>query len=445
MNEEISALVERLNEVESTDQEAVFAEAVNELETTELSILLESLPIDERLLRWQQVPVAARVDVLVNMRLEARQRIIASIPEDALSELLSGLDAEDLIDLAYSLPEPLLDRALQNMDANQRQLYLDSAQFGENQIGRYVDHDMLLFPAATRVREALRRIRRQYPDYTDSVYLVRKNGTFAGVVLLKDIVNADEMAMLKDLAVEQPIVISAEASLADASEKMEHSGLTSLPVIDAKNTLSGRITLRLALELIREQYESNLMATAGMHEDEDLFAPIMRSSKRRAVWLGINLLTAFVASWFIGLFAETLQQVVALAVLMPIVASMGGIAGSQTLTLIIRGMALGQIAKGNITPLLRKEVAVGLLNGLVWAFVVAVVAAIWFQQASISVVIAMAIVINIGAAAFSGVIIPVLLNRFNIDPALSGSVILTTVTDVVGFVAFLGLGTWLLL
>ncbi len=437
--------MERLNEVEDTEQEVVFEEAVNELETTELSILLESLPIEERLLRWQQVPAKSRVEVLVNMRLEARQRIIDSIPDVELAEVLSGLDAEDLIDLAYSLPESLLDQALHNMDANQRQLYLDSAQFGENQIGRYVDHNMLLFPAGTRVKEAVRRIRRQCPEYTDSVYLVRKNGTFAGVVLLKDIVNADEMTILKDLAVEQPIVISADASLADASEKMEHSGLSSLPVIDAKDTLSGRITLRLALELIREQYESRLMATAGMHEDEDLFAPVIRSSKRRAVWLGINLLTAFLASWAIGLFAETLQQVVALAVLMPIVASMGGIAGSQTLTLIIRGIALGQIAKGNVSDLLRKEVTVGLVNGLVWALVVGVVAAIWFQQASISAVIAAAILINIGAAAFAGVIIPVLLNRFNIDPALSGSVILTTVTDVVGFVAFLGLGTWVLL
>ena len=407
--------------------------------------MLESLPIDERLQRWQQVPPEARVDVLVKMRAEARQRIIETIPDDELTNLFSGLDAEDLIDLSDSLPESLLDQSLQNMDYNQRQLYLESAQFDDNQIGRYVDHEMLLFPAATRVKEVLSRIRRRYPDYTDNVYLVHKNGTFAGIVLMRSILKAEDKTTLKTLALEQPVVVSAETSLTDACEKIEHSGLASLPVIDKNNTLAGRITLRLALELIREHYESRLMATSGLGEDEDLFAPVLISSKRRAVWLGINLMTAFLASWTIGLFAETLQQVVALAVLMPIVASMGGIAGSQTLTLMIRGMAVGQIAKGNIAVLLRKEVAVGLLNGILWAAVVGLIAAIWFQQASISLIIAAAIVINTFAAAFSGVAIPVLLNKFNVDPALSGSVILTTITDIVGFVCFLGLGTWFLL
>ena len=234
-------------------------------------------------------------------------------------------------------------------------------------------------------------------------------------------------------------------SRSTASDKVEHSGLMALPVIDANNKLSGRITLRQALEITRENYESQLMATAGLNEDEDLFAPVLRSSKRRATWLGINLLTAFFASWAIGLFEATLQQVVALAVLMPIVASMGGIAGSQTLTLIIRGLALGQIAKGNIPPLLIKEVSVGALNGVLWAIVIGVIASFWFASINIGLVIAAAIVLNIIAAAFSGVVIPIILDRLTIDPALSGSVILTTVTDVVGFVAFLGLGTLFLL
>jgi magnesium transporter len=187
------------------------------------------------------------------------------------------------------------------------------------------------------------------------------------------------------------------------------------------------------------------MATAGLNEDEDLFAPVLRSSKRRATWLGINLLTAFLASWAIGLFEATLQQAVALAVLMPVVASMGGIAGSQTLTLIIRGLALGQIAKGNVSPLLIKEVSVGALNGVLWAMVIGVVVSFWFSSSSIGLVIAAAIVLNIIAAAFSGVLIPIILDKLKIDPALSGSVILTTVTDVVGFVSFLGLGTLFLL
>jgi magnesium transporter len=291
----------------------------------------------------------------------------------------------------------------------------------------------------------LRRFRKTPLEATDCLYLIKRNGEFSGTVLIQTLFSALPEQSLRELCLEDPLIISAETSLSDASEKVEHSGLMALPVIDNNNKLSGRITLHQALEIVREQYESQLMATAGLNEDEDLFAPVLRSSKRRATWLGINLLTAFLASWAIGLFEATLQQVVALAVLMPVVASMGGIAGSQTLTLIIRGLALGQIAKGNVSPLLIKEVSVGALNGVLWAIVIGVVVSFWFSSFSIGLVIAAAIVLNIIAAAFSGVLIPIVLDKFKIDPALSGSVILTTVTDVVGFISFLGLGTLFLL
>jgi len=205
------------------------------------------------------------------------------------------------------------------------------------------------------------------------------------------------------------------------------------------------MTLKDGLQILRESHEAEIRAQAGLSEDEDLFSPVLRSSMRRATWLGINLLTAFLASWAIGLFEATLQQVVALAVLMPIVASMGGIAGSQTLTLIIRGIALGQISKGNLWPLLRKELSVGGFNGVLWACAIGLIAAWWFSDPMIGVVIGSAIAINILAAAVAGVFVPLVLDKLKIDPALSGSVILTTVTDVVGFVTFLGLGTLLLI
>jgi magnesium transporter len=445
MSEEISLLVERLNDASDDAQMAVFEEAVIELESSELAFLLESLPLPERLERWQQVPEEDRVDVLVAMRSEPRQTIFSTFDDEQLQALLSNLHAEDLIELAETLPDSVVDTALQSMDAMQRQHYQRSAQYDDYQIGRYVDHELIILPKTARVRDAMRLIKKSLPEYTDSLYLIQRNGDYAGTVAIQKIYSALPEQSLMELSTEDPFTIAADIHLSDASEKVEHSGLAALPVIDDNNKLSGRITLRQAIEITREDYESQLMATAGLNEDEDLFAPVFRSSKRRATWLGINLLTAFLASWAIGLFEATLQQIVALAVLMPIVASMGGIAGSQTLTLIIRGIALGQISKGNMSPLLIKEVSVGALNGVLWAIVIGVITSFWFESASIGLVIAAAIVLNIVAAAFSGVLVPIILDRFNIDPALSGSVILTTVTDVVGFVAFLGLGTLFLL
>ncbi|MDO7667092.1 MAG: CBS domain-containing protein, partial [Pseudomonadota bacterium] len=354
MSEEISLLVERLNDASDDAQMAVFEEAVIELESSELAFLLESLPLPERLERWQQVPEEDRVDVLVAMRSEPRQTIFSTFDNEQLQALLSNLHAEDLIELAETLPDSVVDTALHSMDAMQRQHYQRSAQYDDYQIGRYVDHELIILPKTARVRDAMRLIKKSLPEYTDSLYLIQRNGDYAGTVAIQKIYSALPEQLLMELSTEDPFTIAADIHLSDASEKVEHSGLAALPVIDDNNKLSGRITLRQAIEITREDYESQLMATAGLNEDEDLFAPVFRSSKRRATWLGINLLTAFLASWAIGLFEATLQQIVALAVLMPIVASMGGIAGSQTLTLIIRGIALGQISKGNMSPLLIK-------------------------------------------------------------------------------------------
>jgi magnesium transporter len=216
-------------------------------------------------------------------------------------------------------------------------------------------------------------------------------------------------------------------------------------VVDEGNVLLGRITIDDVVDIIREQAEHQALGAAGLNEDEDLFSPVPRAAKRRAIWLGINLATAFLASWVIGRFEGTLERIVALAVLMPIVASMGGVAGTQTLTLMVRGLALGQVARGNLRPILRKEVLVGLLNGVVWAVVVGIVAGLWFQDAPLGMVIAAAMVINLAVAALAGVLVPLTLKRMDIDPALAGGVVLTTVTDVVGFLSFLGLATLILL
>ncbi|MBT00081.1 MAG: magnesium transporter [Oceanospirillaceae bacterium] len=445
MSEEISQRIEQLIRNEDELDAEVYAEVSEDLEPDQIALLLESLPREARADCWAQVPVEQRVDVLVEMRAEARATLLKEFDSKSLDQLISDLDAETLIELAESLPDSVVDIALARMDEQQRQHYERSAQYGEDAIGRYVDHDLLILPQNSRVRDAERLLRREVPEYTQHLWLVDRTGRYRGAVETNALFGQPDHLSLVELMHEEMEPITASLSLREATEAFEHGESLARPVLDDNGLLLGRMTQGLALELLHEHYEAQLMASAGLDEDEDLFAPVMRSSRRRATWLGINLLTAFLASWAIGLFEGTLQQVVALAVLMPVVASMGGIAGSQTLTLIIRGLALGQITAANMMPLLRKELSVGGLNGVLWAIVIGFVAAWWFSSPGIGIVISLAIVVNISVAALSGVLIPVLLQKLKIDPALSGSVILTTVTDVVGFVAFLGLGSLFLL
>jgi magnesium transporter len=228
-------------------------------------------------------------------------------------------------------------------------------------------------------------------------------------------------------------------SAKEVAHLFERLDFVSAPVVDADNKLLGRITIDDVVDVIRDEADHTFMIRAGLHEDDDMFAPVVRSTQRRSVWLGVNLLTALLASWVIGLFDATIEQLVALAVLMPIVASMGGIAGSQTLTLVIRAVALGHVASSNQRLLLRKELSVGALNGLLWSIVIGLIAYFWFESAQLGTIIGLAIMCNLVVAAFSGATIPLLLKRIGIDPALAGSVVLTTVTDVVGFFVFLGL------
>jgi magnesium transporter len=234
-------------------------------------------------------------------------------------------------------------------------------------------------------------------------------------------------------------------SASDVAMLFEQRQILSAPVIAENGRLMGRVTIDDVVGIIREEADHSIMSMAGLDEEQDMFAPVMTSAKRRAVWLGVNLFTAFLASWVIGLFEATLEEIVALAVLMPIVASMGGVAGSQTLTLVIRGMALGQLNNKNYKNLIIKELSVSFINGLLWAIVLGIIAGFWFSNELLAFVIAIAIIINLMVAAFSGVVIPIILHKMGADPALAGGVFLTTVTDVVGFFAFLGLASILLI
>jgi magnesium transporter len=293
----------------------------------------------------------------------------------------------------------------------------------------------------------LRYLRRQgkIPDLTDSLIVVNRYDRYLGLLPLSELLTKEPDYTVAEVMDQSMEGIPARTPATEVTKLFEDLDLISAPVIDDNGTLLGRITIDDVVDVIREEADHSVLSRAGLNEDEDIFAPVLPSARRRAVWLGVNLLTAFLASWVIGQFQDTLQQVVALAVLMPIVASMGGIAGSQTLTLVIRGLALGQVGKTNTRWLLSKEIAVGALNGLVWAAVVSLFAILWFRDLQIGGIIALALVLNLLAAALAGVIIPIVLRRLRIDPALAGGVVLTTVTDVVGFLAFLGLATALLL
>jgi magnesium transporter len=448
MSDNLTTLIEEVADAtkqNTPDSKDNLIRLLNSQDPSEIALALESLPIEQRTEAWKNVAPDARLDILVEMRSDPREILIDTLSLADLDNLFNNIAASDLIELADNLPPRLLDRAVSAMDALQRSYFEDAQQYAENVAGRWIDHDLLALPNNAKVRDALRLLRRQLPDYVDCIFITNRAGHFSEAIRIGKIFGSPDHVPLVDLAEEDFSIINAQEDAVNAALKVQKSGFTALPVVGDTGKLLGRLDIRNASELVQEYYENQLMAGAGMNEDEDLFSPIVKSTKNRAFWLGINLLTAFLASWFIGLFEATLQQVVALAVLMPIVASMGGIAGSQTLTLIIRGLALKQINTANRGALLKKELSVGGLNGLIWALVIALVASYWFNSAMIGLVIALAILANIIAAAAAGVCIPVLLDKYKLDPALSGAVVLTTVTDIVGFVAFLGLGSLLLI
>lgn len=441
MNEELTDYIREFSQ-DSTDRKKRL-NSINDDE--QIALILESFPIDDRREVWADIEPERRLRVLLCLRQDPRETILDNLSLNELDALFDGMYADQLIDLAESLPKRLIERALKRMDEEQIKFYEQAREYADAEVGHWVNRKLLTLPANSKVRDAMRLLRRETPKYTEAVFLVDRIGQYLGSVPISGLLSTPEHISLTDLIdVEYP-TIAADEDIFKASRKIQTCGYSALPVMDINRKLIGRLDMLTANEVIMERYESHLMAGTGLNEEEDLFAPVRKSIRGRSIWLGINLLTALLASWFIGLFEHTLEQVVALAVLMPVVASMGGIAGSQTLALIIRGLALGQVNNTNAKVLLDKELRVGAVNGLLWAIIIAAVTALWFDNAMIGLVIALAILANLIAAAASGLLIPLGLTKFGFDPALSGAVILTTVTDIVGFVVFLGLGTILLL
>ncbi|MFN6971746.1 MAG: magnesium transporter [Rheinheimera sp.] len=420
---------------------------LSQLEPEEIAVALEAMPLEQRISTWQSLLPEEQIHALSYMRDDARENIFKQLEAPELSVLVERMDVDDLIEMLDELPAEVYQEACSKLDATDKEWLATALAYTDEQCGRYADHDVLTIRNNAKIRDAIRLFKKLNEDaeYHDALMVVDRTGRYVGMLLSISLLGQPSHLPIVEFIDDEAPIVDGEMDLDQGSDIVARSGYTALAVIDEEGKLLGRLSIGEALENVRRSLEGQFMHTAGLDETEDLFAPVMNSAKRRAIWLGINLLTAFLASWTIGLFEATLQQVVALAVLMPIVASMGGIAGSQTLTLIIRGLALGQITPKTYWTLLRKELGVALINGLLWATVIAVVTYFWFNDMIIGTVIGLAIVINILVAAASGVMIPVLLEKVKIDPALSGSVILTTITDVIGFFVFLGLGSILLL
>jgi magnesium transporter len=405
------------------------------------------MPLEQRVSTWLTLEKEQQIASLTYMRVDARSNIFKQLETAQLRELVEEIDVDDLIELLDELPDAIYQYACSRMDQSEKRWLDQALTYDDEQCGRYADHDVLILSKNAKVRDAVRLFKKLTEDaeYQEALFVVDRTGRYVGLLQgIRLLGQPNHMPVVEFIDAEAPLV-QGDMGLDEGSDLVARSGYSALAVVDSEGKLLGRLSIGEALENVRRSLEGQFMHTAGLDEEEDLFAPIINSAKRRALWLGINLLTAFLAAWTIGLFEATLQQVVALAVLMPIVASMGGIAGSQTLTLIIRGLALGQITPQTYWTLMRKELSIGAINGVLWALVIAGITYLWFGDWIIASVISFAIVINICVAAFSGVVIPVWLEKMKIDPALSGSVILTTVTDVIGFFAFLGLGSLFLL
>jgi magnesium transporter len=416
---------------------------LHELHPSEIADLLEALPAEARAAVWARVDRSQEGDVLSHASSAVRSGLLENMAPSELAEATSNLDSDDIADILQGLPLDLADEVLLSMDEQNRQRIASVLTYPSDTAGGLMNVDAITVRSDVSVDVVLRYLRRmaQLPENTDQLMVVDRNNLFLGVITLTNLVSAQPEQSVRDRMSTDLRPIPADTPARDVATLFEQRDLISAPVIDESGKLLGRITIDDVVDVIREEIGRSLLSRAGLDEEHDIFAPLFVTVRQRTLWLAVNLSTAFLAAWVIGRFEATIEQLVALAVLMPVVASMGGIAGSQTLTLVVRGIALGQVGAANARAVLHREAAVGLINGFLWAAVVALVASAWFQSVDLGLVIAAAMIINLFTAGFAGAAIPLVLKWLRVDPALAGGVILTTVTDVVGFFVFLGLAT----
>src|SRR4249919_3084901 len=405
---------------------------VNTLSPAEIGNLLESLPPGQRVVVWGLVDPEDDGEVLLHVGDEVREGLIADMDPDEIVAAVEDLDIDDLADLVEDLPDTVIDEVLKSMDRENRERLEQVLSYEEDTAGRLMNPDVVTVRADTTVDVVLRylRLRGELPEHTDHLYVVSRRHQYLGRIALQALLTHDATTPINQLIDDEQPAIGVEESADEVARQFSDHDWISAPVVDDNN---------------RSQAEHQALGAAGLDEDEDLFSPVPRAWRRRIVWLGINLGTAFLASSVVGQFQGTIDHIVALAVLMPIVAGMGGNAGTQVLALMVRGLALGQVGASNVRTLMWKELRVAAMNGVALGSVVALATWAWFREPMLALVIGIAMTLNLLFAASAGVLVPLTLKRMNLDPALAGGVILTTVTDVMGFLAFLGLATIILL
>jgi len=426
----------------SNHEEAI--EQLKDLHPGEIALLLEAIKPKDRSVIWPGIKASIQGEVLKEVNEDVQSQLIDEMSVDDLVKATENLDTDDLADIVPNLPESAVHSLLLTLDYKHREHLNKVLEYPEDSAGGLMNTDFITVRPDVTISAVIRYLRllKEMPVDTDQVFVVDRNFTYLGSLLISTILTEEPGQVIMSLInsdFSKPIL--ADTDEAEVALLFEQRNLISAPVIDENNQLVGRITIDDVVDVIRDQAEHSVMSMVGLDEDEDVFAPIIQSTMRRSIWLGVNLVTAFIAVYFIGLFEATLQQKIALAILMPVVASMGGIAGTQTLIIVTRGIATGRVTTANIKSLINKEVAVSGLNGIIWSIVIALATYYWFSDIVLSLVIGLAIIVNLVVAAFSGAFLPLLLTKLKIDPALAGGVILTTITDVIGFVAFLGLAS----
>ncbi len=413
----------------------------------EIAELLESTPPKERGIIWQSLNSEQQGEILTHTNDEVRARLLQTLQPHEIASISEDLETDDIADIMQSLDAPGQKALLDSLNQKDRTAVEMALAYPEDTAGGLMSTDFVSVRADITLDVVLRYLRKlgKLPSATAELFVRDRNDHYVGTLKLTSLLVHDEDMLVQDILDTKTPVMRAHLPAKYVAHSFEKNDLISAAVVDENDKILGRITIDDVVDLIREEGEHAQMASAGLDEDDDIFAPASRSARRRTFWLGINLLTAVFASLVIGLFDASIEKLVALAILMPIIASMGGIAGTQTSTIVIRALATGKLAKRNSRSLLIKETTVGLLNGLIWAVLTAIGVQLWFQDWALSAIFATAMMINLFAAAFAGAMIPLLLQRMKIDPALASGLMLTTVTDSLGFFVFLGLATVVLL
>ena len=426
---------------------ASIRQALTELHPSEIADLLESLPVKERDDLWRLVSPDQEGDVLTYADDSVRAALMEQMHPREVAAATEKLDADDAADILQDLPQLFVDEVLRSMDEQNRQRLSQALSYPEDTAGGLMNMDAVTVRSDVELDVVVRylRLRGELPEQTDSLMVVDRQSRYLGILPLTTVLTGESDKTVGEVMLTKTDAIPATTSARDVAKIFEQRDFFSAPVVDDQGHLLGRITVDDVVDVIREQGEKSFLSLWGLDQDDDIFSPVVMSARRRAFWLGVNLLTCFLAASIIGLFEKSLQQMVALAVLMPTVASMGGIGGTQTLTVIIRGLAIGKLGWANARHVLLKELAVGVINGILWGIAVGIIALYWFGDGRLGIIIGMAMIVNLAAGSLAGALIPLAMKRIGIDPALAGGVVLTTVTDCTGFFAFLGLATLFLL